>query len=1123
MSRFKLHSFVVSASLFLLPNVSYSQTHKGISFQGVIKLPSGEYPTKSGLTVNSYILSSNNCILREEQFTGVNVANGYINIPIGTGLVTGDDPGLTMKQVMDNSSPITQGPTKTSGLVCLDKDGNVNPSVTSFNPTTGDGRRKFRLNVVIDGTPVIADFNMRSMAYAINAESSDDAKKLNGKTDTSFIQTSTNITQTAVESWFSSLALLPIINGTYNAPTATTATNLVGGIDGLLPAQSGNTGKFLKTNGSSVSWADIPAAATGLTQLGIDLPTSVFTNGADITANGKVSAIFNTQNAKTFFAGPTAGTAVPSFRTLTTGDVSGFNTDVANIADTQISGKRNAANGIAGLDAASKIPIPLLPNDAIFADSVKTGTFKITGPASSEIQLSAPTTSVTSYNLVLPDAGSTAGKVLKIGSVTGSTMNLIWGTDVEGVGTLTSVGLVLPTDIFQVGSPLTANGDLTASLKSQTQKYVLAAPNAADGAPVFRQLLVSDISNAGTASLYNVPVTGNAGMTEVVKGDDSRLGNPREPIDGSVTTAKIADGAVTDAKIAGIAANKISGQIPSGSLPVASDTTVGIVNIIAQTFKGAKTFVDALVAQGTLTVTGLLTANGGVSTTSVTAASLQVSGGSPASGKILTSDASGNASWQAPASSGTKAYQSISTPYSIIAGDAGKLLEVTNGSAVTLPNAATVGAGFFVSIKRTGTSDVTINTTSAQTIDGQSSQTLQTQYSGLVLVSNGTNWIIESKYGLNPALLVLSPTLLSGLNATIPSNGACQSITVNNTGQIASSSITVTVPANFTKAGCTDTCHGNTLAGGASCTVGVAASGSAAAGAISGNLSVAATTGGTVQAALSGTVTDPCPSNFILVPALSGYTTSNFCVAKYEMRNNGSNVAISQSSGTPWVSIPRGTDATTAGGAWKACKDMGANYDLISNAQWQTIARNIEGVASNWSGGSVGSGSLNRGHSDGTPNNALAAAADSDPCNGTGETCSTSTWNTQRRTHTLSNGAVIWDLAGNVWEWVKDNNAINFGANAYVSQITTASHTTSGTVTPSGAAKVVFGPAGDYSAMNSGEYGGLGYGYVGYSAGAVFRGGNWVNGAGSGVFTSNLGNAPTASNSDVGFRCVYQP
>lgn len=72
MSKAFFSAFVI----LLLSWATQAQTHKGISFQGVIKLPSGEFPTRSGITVNARILSSNDCILREEQFSGVNISNG---------------------------------------------------------------------------------------------------------------------------------------------------------------------------------------------------------------------------------------------------------------------------------------------------------------------------------------------------------------------------------------------------------------------------------------------------------------------------------------------------------------------------------------------------------------------------------------------------------------------------------------------------------------------------------------------------------------------------------------------------------------------------------------------------------------------------------------------------------------------------------------------------------------------------------------------------------------------------------------------------------------------------------------------------------------------------------------
>lgn len=68
-----------------------------------------------------------------------------------------------------------------------------------------------------------------------------------------------------------------------------------------------------------------------------------------------------------------------------------------------------------------------------------------------------------------------------------------------------------------------------------------------------------------------------------------------------------------------------------------------------------------------------------------------------------------------------------------------------NTFTVTLPTAippAGSPAGRVYNIKNTGTGVITIATTSGQTIDGSSTQTLNTQYSSLRLQSNGTNWII---------------------------------------------------------------------------------------------------------------------------------------------------------------------------------------------------------------------------------------------------------------------------------------------------------------------------------------------------------------------------------------------
>lgn len=70
-----------------------------------------------------------------------------------------------------------------------------------------------------------------------------------------------------------------------------------------------------------------------------------------------------------------------------------------------------------------------------------------------------------------------------------------------------------------------------------------------------------------------------------------------------------------------------------------------------------------------------------------------------------------------------------------------ELCLVTGTTTITLPTA--VGcAGKCYAVKRTGTGVVTVDTTSAQTIDGAATVTLDTQYDCLAVVSDGANWSV---------------------------------------------------------------------------------------------------------------------------------------------------------------------------------------------------------------------------------------------------------------------------------------------------------------------------------------------------------------------------------------------
>ncbi|MBI4404143.1 MAG: hypothetical protein HY537_08280 [Deltaproteobacteria bacterium] len=282
-----------------------------------------------------------------------------------------------------------------------------------------------------------------------------------------------------------------------------------------------------------------------------------------------------------------------------------------------------------------------------------------------------------------------------------------------------------------------------------------------------------------------------------------------------------------------------------------------------------------------------------------------------------------------------------------------------------------------------------------------------------------------------------------------------------------------------------------------------------------------------------------CPTNYLLVRANPTVgVNSDFCVSKYEMKQGECwdvwdpdteswlmrYCPKALSAGTPWVSITR--DAAIS---W--CQEYATGYDLISNAQWQALARDIElaqdsnGNYLNWSNGAItGSNALNQGHSDSSPGNALAASTDNDPCSGTGNTnCATNSHSdfTQKRTHTLSSGESIWDVAGNVYEWVKDNNSTTQGTNGYLSVKTWDGNQDA---RETAAARLKWGPSGTYTAKASTPYGGLGYGVLNYSTGTVIRSSDWLDGDLSGVFAAFLyRDASSYSSTTVGFRCVYTP
>jgi len=286
-----------------------------------------------------------------------------------------------------------------------------------------------------------------------------------------------------------------------------------------------------------------------------------------------------------------------------------------------------------------------------------------------------------------------------------------------------------------------------------------------------------------------------------------------------------------------------------------------------------------------------------------------------------------------------------------------------------------------------------------------------------------------------------------------------------------------------------------------------------------------------------------CPTNYIPVPFNESVgTTADFCVMKYEAKcvgtgctgvANATTNALPESSptGTTWVKMAR--DASVI-----ACNNLNTansvtnKYFMITNAEWMTMARDIEQVDENWSSGTKGVGVLARGHSDNSPNGPQQASSDdNDPYYLTGNSSSdlpNAGWE-QKRVHTLSNGEKIWDLSGNYYDNV--DFPVTPTLKAYYSGIP---------ITPTSTQvwidfKEIDTNAGPNDVMKPSTWqpffsnltgdNGIGKYWSGLnnSGGNGRRGGHWNYGVNAGIYNLRLSGATWYSAPEVTFRCVYRP
>ncbi|MFA5246677.1 MAG: right-handed parallel beta-helix repeat-containing protein [Candidatus Micrarchaeia archaeon] len=278
--------------------------------------------------------------------------------------------------------------------------------------------------------------------------------------------------------------------------------------------------------------------------------------------------------------------------------------------------------------------------------------------------------------------------------------------------------------------------------------------------------------------------------------------------------------------------------------------------------------------------------------------------------------------------------------------------------------------------------------------------------------------------------------------------------------------------------------------------------------------------------------------SWITVPADPELGTIAFSVMAYEARKV-SERPFSQNDSSPWINITRSD-------AMASCEDRGPEYHLVTRLEALAISRNIERTAINnlsseanvvmFANGSVktNEGTLSAPASPNISSCNISRPL-SDSQNAPSATCQLRTIgyagtggsyadeNWRLRTHVLSNGEVIWDWAGNAWEWLgsvclSDSGSgcdgCYYGPNANPLEWTDA-HIGEFERTAAGPSNIYLGNANATGA------------YIGCTkdGNPLVRGGYNITGTaamlyGNGIYALNMALSDSDKREYLGFRCV---
>jgi hypothetical protein len=361
-----------------------------------------------------------------------------------------------------------------------------------------------------------------------------------------------------------------------------------------------------------------------------------------------------------------------------------------------------------------------------------------------------------SANVLLAGPASGAGAVPTFRALTTADIPAL----PYGTGTVTSVGLSLPSIIAVTNSPVTTSGTLTGTLTTQAVNSIFAGPSSGSAAaPTFRALTTADIPALSYVSSVGAtaPITSTGGLTPTIgvtaaaltKTDDT---NVTATLGGSPTTALLAATSLTLGWTGQLAVSR-------GGTGLSAGTSGG---------------VPYFSSTSTIASSALLTQYGVVYGGGAGAAPVATAAGT--TGQVLTATTGGAPTWANPATSGTVTSVSVVSAN----GFAGTVATATTTPAITLTTTITgllKGNGTAISAAVANTDYVPLSTVITKTAD--------------YTITGTDTWIINNKTG-------------SALTLTFPaaSSWTGRYITVKNMqAQAVNSASSNIVPIDSTTAG----------------------------------------------------------------------------------------------------------------------------------------------------------------------------------------------------------------------------------------------------------------------------------------------------------------------------------